>query len=94
MSSLDDVLKYWTTGYPFDNPDDEEETEILAEFEKMLNGESNNYSSLRKEPKPSIVGCTHIWEHVGNSPVLDTPWYNCKKCGIAKEKYEKSKQEK
>ena len=36
--------------------------------------------------------CYHDWELVGKSPVLDEEWWNCSKCGIAKEKYYKIRQ--
>ena len=76
--------------------DDEEddffnEDDLLAEFEKMLNGEDNEYGKLSKEEqKKKEADCYyHIWEVIGRSPVLDLPWYHCKKCGMKKEDYDK-----
>lgn len=34
--------------------------------------------------------CNHSWILVGNGPVTGEPWYNCKKCDIKKEDYEKN----
>ena len=57
----------------------------------MLNGQDNKYKELSgKAKKESQDNCfSHIWEIVGRGPVSDTPWINCKKCGIAKEEDEK-----
>jgi hypothetical protein len=71
---------------------DPDEDNLLIEFEKMLNDEPNEYKEVAKKTytaKPEYC-FSHTWEIVGRSPVLDLPWYNCKKCGIAKEKYEKN----
>lgn len=75
---------------------DEEESffddkELLDEFEKMLNGENNDYHKMSKEEREKKQkDCySHYWELVGSGPVTDTPWYNCKICGMSKEDYEK-----
>ena len=69
---------------------DDDEDDLLKEFEKMLNGESNEYQMPKKTYISKPMHCHyHDWELVGRSPVLDEPWYNCKKCGISKEKYER-----
>ena len=75
--------------------DDEElmtDEELLAEFEKMLNEEDNEYETLAKYAKHKPDTCMHYWIKTGVSPVLDEQWFNCKKCGIKKELYEKSKE--
>ena len=76
-----------------DGGDDDffDEDELLREFEKMLNDEPNKYKEVAKKTytaKPEYC-YNHTWEKVGDSPVLNTPWYNCKKCGIAKEAHDK-----
>ena len=79
----------------FTDDDDEEdffdENELLVEFEKMLNGDTNKYKEVsEKEQDDKQKSCyDHSWEIVGRGPVSDIPWYNCKKCGITKEEYEK-----
>ena len=68
-----------------------DEDDLLKEFEKMLNGETNNYKEVAKkeyDTKPSSC-YFHVWEIVGHSPVLNVPWYNCKKCGMPKEEDDK-----
>jgi hypothetical protein len=74
-----------------DEQDMFDETELLLEFEKMLNGDDNEYDRLSEEErKKKQKDCySHYWELVGSGPVTDTPWYNCKNCGISKEEYEK-----
>lgn len=70
--------------------DENDEGDLLKEFEKMLNGEPNEYKAVKKEPPIDPDYCPyHDWELIGRSPVLDLPWYNCKKCGITKEKHDK-----
>ena len=64
--------------------------ELLKEFEKMLNLEDNDYEELAKDASVSPGSCYHVWEMTGRSPVLDTEWFNCKKCRIKKEVYDKS----
>ncbi len=69
---------------------DEDRDDILKEFEKMLNDEDNSYQMPEKTYTASPDHCKyHRWELVGRSPVLDDPWYNCEKCGMPKEEYEK-----
>ena len=78
----------------WDDEDDEvDESRLLAEFEKLLNGEDNDYEALAKDAEHKPDKCWHTWEKSGQSMLMKDGeyWYNCKKCGIAKEKYEKSK---
>ena len=79
---------------------DKEYDDLFAEFEKMLNGESNDYTQIGyDDPKPlSDEGkkafskyCDHKWEKTGTSPYTNEQWYNCVYCDIAKEKVEKKK---
>ena len=74
-----------------DDEDFLDEKTLLIEFEKMLNGEVNEYDKMsEKEKSEKQKSCYyHVWEIVGYSPVLDIPWYNCKKCGAAKEEDDK-----
>ena len=69
----------------------DDEDDLLNEFEKMLNGEANEYEEVSKKTyTASPEHCfRHTWEKVGYSPVLNDPWYNCSKCGLAKEEYDK-----
>ena len=70
--------------------DEEDEDDLLKEFEKMLNDEPNDYKIPKKTYTTKPEYCPyHNWELVGRSPVLDLPWYNCTKCGMSKEKYDK-----
>lgn len=74
------------SGNPYDIGDDENMDELLAEFDRMIN---DTGKTSGKEMKSSD-GCNHSWVFVGKSPVLNEDWYDCKICGITKEKYEHS----
>jgi hypothetical protein len=78
-------------GIDDDDEDFLDEDALLAEFEKMLNGEVNEYDKMaEKEKSEKQKNCYfHTWEIVGRGPVSDIPWYNCKKCGISKEEDDK-----
>lgn len=51
--------------------------------------ETRCYSLEKKEEKTEDKKeCLwHSWQLVGHSPVLNTPWYDCRDCGIKKEDY-------
>ena len=71
--------------------EEESEDELIREFEKLLYNEDNNYEELKNKTTGNNPDeCSHIWKSTGRSPVLDTPWFNCEKCGIKKETHEKS----
>ena len=76
-----------------DNEDDEFQI-LLQEYEKKVNGKPNKYHELTKDSSKNSSShpdmCKHVWENVGTSPVLNEEWFNCKKCKIKKEVYEKS----
>jgi len=72
--------------------DEMDQDELLAEFEKMLHEEDNNYRELAKGASNKPDECMHQWIKTGVSPVLAEQWWNCKKCSMKKEVYEKSKE--
>ena len=78
----------------WDEEDYLDEKELLIEFEKLINGEKNEYDELAKDKsfysRPD--NCRHVWISTGRSPILDTPWFNCKNCGMKKEVYDKSRE--
>jgi len=84
----------WFDLWDIDEEDFLDEEELLREFEKMLNGEDNEYEEATKDmsfyTRPDK--CIHTWETTGRGPVTNEEWFNCKKCGIKKELYEKSKE--
>lgn len=64
--------------------DEDEEIELLKEFEDMLEDQFG-----KKIEKKDPSKCYHVWEQVGEGPVTGTPWINCKKCSIKKEDHDK-----
>jgi len=56
-----------------------------------MNGWWDEYDKEEEENKNNDSSrCHHVWESVGRSPVLDIEWFNCKKCKMKKEDYDKS----
>ena len=90
---MENVVNTLWFPYSGDNDDDDllDEKELLAEFEKMLDGKDNKYTEMAKSDKgeKSETCYFHVWEEVGRGPVSDEPWLNCQKCGISKEEHEK-----
>jgi hypothetical protein len=74
-----DDYNYW-----LDELDDDTD-DLFKEFDHELDKLLEKQISPDKQKR-----CWHTWELVGRSPVLDEPWYNCKKCGMKKEDYERS----
>ena len=66
----------------FDDEDELDEKKLLKEFEQMLGKDEDNPVDPEK--------CYHQWTLTGHGPVTNTPWYDCKKCKIKKEDYEKT----
>ena len=55
---------------------EDDEEQLLVEFEKMLSGQDNDYDSLGSNRSPKKDKCMHSWVFQCKSPVLDEDWYN------------------
>jgi hypothetical protein len=89
----DEDFGTYDLGVSMSTNDADEYAELLEEFEKMLYDEDNNYIDLSSEQKSEDNTpqkfCRHEWVGSGYSPLTDEQWFNCDKCGMKKEDFDR-----